>query len=456
MSKRLKPFDATWLLMQSESTPMHVASLFIFEKPADASPTYLRDIVEHFRTCSDFVPPWNYKLKQGLFAGLLPSWVEDNDLDIDYHLRHSALPEPGGERELGILVSRLHSHPLDLSRPLWEIHLVEGLENNRFAMYVKIHHSLIDGVSGMRMIMRALSADPATRGMAPLWTNGAGGDSEKPPAADRKPRAKVGLKTSIGGLAESLRRTARAAMDEDDALVAPYASPHSILSGPMNGQRRFATQQVELARLKGLAKTAGGTLNDVVLYLCGTVLRRYLKESEQLPKKSLTATVPVNLREAGDESLGGTQIGTLYVKLGTDIADPRKRLEAVKLSSEEAKRHLQAMPRSMQLPYTLLTAAPSLLAQAARLDDYMPPLFSLGISNVPGPPEPLYFDGARLQAMYPISLLMRGGALNITCVSCDGMLNFGFTGARDSLPHLQRMAVYLGEAVDELEALLVR
>ncbi len=445
--------------MQSEDTPMHVAALFILEKPSDASSTYLRDIADEFRARRDFAPPWSYKLKQGVLAKLVPAWVEDNDLDIDYHLRHSALPAPGGERELGILISRLHSHPLDMSRPLWEMHLVEGLENNRFAMYVKMHHSLIDGVSGMRLAVRTLSTDPNERNMAPVWTFGGKSSNTDKESGKKSVRQKSKMFASpdlqvVMGIEKALRRSVQAAISDDRGLVAPYASPHTVLSEPMNGQRRFATQQVEMALIKRLAKAVDGTVNDIVLYLCGTVLRRYMREAGYLPKKSLTAAVPVSLRQPGDESVGGNQISSIFVSLGTDIADPRKRLEAIKHSSIEGKRHLKEMPSGAQLPYTMITAVPALLAQIANLNSAVAPMFSVGISNVPGPVEPLYFNGARLLEMYPISLLMKGGALNITCVSCSGMLNFGFTGARDSLPHLQHMAVFLSEAVNELEVLL--
>src|SRR5919198_5547018 len=180
-TKPLSPVDATWLLLESRDTPMHVGGLFEFTPPPDAPADFLKRELERMRSSRAIPPPWNLRLVQGPLVGpRLPLMREDHDVDLDYHVRHSALPHPGGQRELGILVSRLHSHQLDLHRPLWEVHLIEGLEANRFALYSKTHHSLIDGVSGMRLMMRALASDPAKRGMPPFWTVRAGDGRPSP------------------------------------------------------------------------------------------------------------------------------------------------------------------------------------------------------------------------------------------------------------------------------------
>jgi diacylglycerol O-acyltransferase len=460
--RQIPPLDAAWLALESRDTPMHVGGLFQFTRPKDAPADYLKQEFERMRERRAIPPPWNLKLVEAplLGGGRLPFMRETRDVDLDYHIRHSALPHPGGQRELGILVSRLHSNQLDLHRPLWEVHLIEGLEGNRFAMYSKIHHSLIDGVSGMRLIMRALSTDPAERGMGSFWTVGAG----ERPHRDEPPDGSLGALarplqlvrdgvTAATGLSRAALDLALAAVD-DRALQAPYRAPSSVLGGSLGGQRRFATQQYELARVKRLARAADCTLNDVVLYLCGTALRRYLAEHAQVPDRPLTAGIPVNLRDADDQSMG-TAIGIMVAELGTNVANPRERLQAISRSTAEAKRHLSELPPEARTSYTLLVNGPYIAGLVAGLAGHAPIPFSLGISNVPGPTEPLYLNGSRLDSLSPLSLLMHGNALNITCVSYAGTLNFGLTGARDTLPHLQRLAIYMGDALAEIEQLLL-
>jgi len=458
--KQLSPLDAIWLVLESRDTPMHVGGLFEFTLPADASPGYLKEQFERMRDARTIPPPWNLKLVEGPVIGArLPLMREDRDIDLDYHVRHSALPHPGGQRELGILVSRLHSNQLELHRPLWEVHLIEGLQGDRFAIYLKMHHSLIDGVSGMRLILRALSADPDERGMDAFWTVGAG---ERSPGADddgggslteRATGALRDASATISGLSRAALDLGRAAID-DRALQAPYRAPSSALGGRLEGQRRFATQQYEFARLRALAKAADCTLNDIVLYLSGTALRHYLAEHGAIPSRPLTAGIPVNLRAPDDESTG-TAVGMMVAELGTNVAEPRERLEVIKRSTAEAKRHLGELPPEARASYTILVNGPYLTGLVAGLAERSPIAFNVGISNVPGPPEPLYFNGSRLDAVFPLSLLLHGNALNITCVSYAGMMDFGFTGARATLPHLQRLALYMGEAVDEIERILI-
>jgi diacylglycerol O-acyltransferase / wax synthase len=440
---------------------MHVGGLFEFTLPENAPADYLRQEFERMREARTVPPPWNLKLVElPLFGERAPLMRETRDVDLDYHVRHSALPHPGGQRELGILVSRLHSNQLDLHRPLWEVHLIEGLEGNRFAMYSKIHHSLVDGVSAMRLIMRALSKDPDRRGMAAFWTVGAGERPHRPGKQDgvlgavgRPLNAVREAAAALGGLSRAALDLAVAAVD-DRALQAPYRAPSSALGGRLAGQRRFATQQYELERLKRLARSAKCTLNDIVLYLSASALRRYLAEHARIPDRPLTAGIPVNLRAADDQSMG-TAIGIMVAELATNVANPIERLQAITRSTAEAKRHLRGLPPEARTSYTLLVNGPYIAGLIAGLAGHAPIPFNVGISNVPGPTEPLYLNGSRLDALFPLSLLLHGNALNITCVSYAGTLNFGLTGARDTLPHLQRLAIYMGDALLEIERVLL-
>jgi diacylglycerol O-acyltransferase / wax synthase len=458
--RRVSAVDASWLAIESRDTPMHVGGLFEFTQPPDAPPGYLQALFGRMRAAQAVPPPWNLTLVEApLLGSRLPLMREIHDVDLDYHVRHSALPHPGGQRELGVLVSRLHSNELDLRRPLWEVHLIEGLEGNRFAMYSKIHHSLVDGISGMRLIMRAFSSDPAERATPSFWTVAEGSRPDSPRSSEES-RGPLGLPLGLlresasvaAGLSRAGLDLALAAVDARP-LQAPYRGPESVLGERIGGQRRFATQQYDFERVKRIARAAGCTLNDVVLYLSGTALRRYLAEHARLPDRPLTAGIPVNLREAEDQSMG-TAIAFMIAELGTNVADPLERLQTVARSTTEAKRHLNRLPSDARTSYTLLVNAPYIAGLVIGLGGHAPVPFSLGISNVPGPAEPLYIDGSRLDSLFPLSLLTQGNALNITCVSYAGTLNFGFTGARDTMPHLQRLAIYMGEALAEIEGLV--
>ncbi len=459
--KQLSPLEAAWLLLESRDTPMHVGGLFEFTPPEDAGPDFLGETLARMREQRTVAAPWNLKLVEGPLLGpRLPLMREQREVDLDYHVRHSALPHPGGQRELGVLVSRLHSNQLDLHRPLWELNLIEGLDGDRFAIYIKMHHALIDGVSGIRLALRTLSPDPDQRETPAFWTVGSGprAGSDRDAGAGGNPIDRLlGTALSGAGAAIGLGRAGvelGLASVEGGPLSAPYTAPDSALGGRLGGQRRFATQQYELDLIRELAAAADCTLNDVVLYLCSAALRRYLGEHGRIPDRSLTAGIPVNLREAGDESTG-TAIGMLVAELGTDIADSRARIEAIKSSTAEAKRHQRELPPEARTPYTLLLNGPYIAALIAGLGGHAPIPFNVAISNVPGPTEPLYFNGARLDALFPLSLLTHGNALNITCLSYAGTLNFGFTGARDTLPHLQRLAVYMGDSLEEVTAELL-
>ncbi|HEY5858119.1 MAG TPA: wax ester/triacylglycerol synthase family O-acyltransferase [Aldersonia sp.] len=451
VTHRIGALDYNWLRMDSESTPMHIGALFTFEVPHGAGDDFVGRLAAQMRAQTDFAAPWNLRLRRGVRGvrgALVPTWEENNDLDLDYHFRHSALPRPGGERELGVLVSRLHSNPLDRGRPLWEVHLIEGVAPNRFALYLKIHHSLMDGTSGMRTMLAMMSTKAAAGKVVAPWTIG----PEATPATSgsswlRLPNPVPAVRT-VAEVAWGVGR-----LVVDDALVAPHAAPESVLSEPMGGQRRFATARVPLALAKEVAAATGGTVNDVVLWLSGTALRRFLLDSGKLPDKPLVAALPVNLRTDGDDGIG-TNVAMILASIGTSNADPRARLDEIVASTTAAKAHLNGLSDTGKKAYTMVSSNALVFGQLSKLDHVLPPMFSLAISNVPGPSRPMYLAGAKLDAIHPISLLMRKGALNITCVSYDGMIDFGFIGARDTLPHLQRIAEYVSDAAEQMKQFL--
>lgn len=457
VAKRLNPLDWTFLAAETREAMMHVGALMTFAPPAKPEPQLLRRLMDEVRSQAKAYPPWTLKLRTPQFlANPLQAWVEDEDFDVEYHVRRSALPAPGDERELGILVSRLHSHGLDFHRPPWEVHFIEGLEGGRFAIYFKVHHALVDGYTGVRLLSTSMSKSaedtdtPMFYARKPSERSAAAtGSAAKAPTLEALlalAREQMGTSRNIG---KALLNTFRTRSEK--SLVAPMQAPKSVINQKISRNRRFATQQFPVERLKAVARAQGGTLNDAVLALCGAALRRLLSEQGALPSEPLTAMLPVNIRPKDDPG-GGNAVGSILASLATDEADPVARLRRIVASTGEAKAQLQGMTKAGIMQYSALLMAPMLLSQVPGTVGRVRPAFNLVISNVPGPTQPLFFRGYRMEAYYPLSIPMPGYGLNITVVSYLDTLNFGFIGCRDNLPHLQRLAVYSREALEELEA----
>ncbi len=442
---------------------MHVGALLRFTPPPEGARDFHRQLMEELRRDATVYPPWNLRLRHpDLLSSPFQAWVPDTAFDLEYHVRRSALPTPGGERELGILVSRLHSNPIDFHRPPWEVHLIEGLEGDQFAIYFKVHHSLVDGFTGQRMLARSLSTSPHDRNTPMFFSvppptrepraaeSESGAEEEAIPSIDaliHSVRDQVSVTKDVGRAILNVVRSSRA---HDGNLVSPLQAPKSMLNQRISRSRRFATQSFEAERLRRLAKRVGGTLNDVILALLASALRRFLIEHDALPDKTLTAMLPVNVRPKDDPG-GGNAVGAILASLATDIADPSARLDAIIASTGHAKEQLQGMSKNAIMQYGALLIAPILLSMIPGAAGRVRPAFNVVVSNVPGPETPLYFRGWKLEATYPVSIPFHGHALNITVSGYAGTLGFGFIGCRDAIPHLQRLAVYAGEALDELE-----
>ncbi len=296
--RRLSVLDSSFLQLEAAEMPMHIAGLSIFSIPEGKDQEFVGELVEKFRACKVFNNPWNYYLKRPSRFQFQPVLKETFDVDMEYHVRHLALPRPGGERELGQIVARVHSQPLDFRRPLWEVHFIEGLEDNRFAVYMKMHHCLVDGVSGMRLLMSSLSDRPDDPMQLPFWA-----------AVDRTkrivlpPESKKLELPSVGESLNFLRQAGKTILGRSDELVTLRSAPKTVLNGRIHNQRRFATHVESLTRIKAIAKAAECSLNDVVLALSGTVLRAYLLSHDALPKESLTVSIPVALHQPGGTDL---------------------------------------------------------------------------------------------------------------------------------------------------------
>lgn len=445
--RRLSVVDAAFLLLERRETPMHVAGLMIYQLPPEAGPDFIKSLVRRFRSPKQLGAPWNLVLAKAPLSRLAPAVHEISKLDFDYHVRHSALPSPGGERELGELISNLHGVWLDRSRPLWTCHIVEGLENGRFAIYLKIHHALADGVRCIRFLESTHSIRPGDAIQAP-WDRAVVERRAASGARLRLAPPVIGPATLVMAAKHAL--SLNRPTGHVEARVKPFSAPRSRLNGYVTNARRVATQQLDIERLKRIAKRAGVSSNDVYLAVIGAALRSLLVAQDGLPERSLIAAVPFSLRQRGDEG-NGNRVAFSWATLATDVADPKARVSRIKASTAAAKAHVQSMPAAARPLITATLAAPATFAGALGLSRWLPPPMNLVVSNVPGPAATLYLGCARLEALYPLSIPMQGQVLNITCVSYGSHLNVGFTGSRDALPHLQRLAVLSGMALDELE-----
>ncbi len=448
----LNPTDSAFLWMETRNQPMHVAGLNIYTPPADAAPGFVAKLLADWNKALQAKSPFNLRpvLRMGLWY-----WEEDSEFELDYHLRHLALPQPGRIRELLAMVSRLHGNLLDRNRPLWECYVIEGLPGGRFAIYTKMHHALIDGVSGARMMAKSLSTTP-TEHKPPLWAQdlmsrpGGRTKSAPPSLLDQLTNVAKAGKDILPGVGTGLWDSVRGAFAQSIAAL-PYQAPPTPFNVEISGSRRFASQSYSLARFKHIGEAAGATVNDVTLAICAGALREYLATQNKLPKKPLIAMVPVSLHEEG--SAGGNQVSLLLANLATHIADPLKRLQRIVASTTEAKNKLTKMPRLQKMAHGISSISPLGLGMVTGSAEKHP-LFNLVISNVPGPKDALYLSDAHLDEVYPVSIPTHYLALNITISGYGDRLGFGYIACRRSVPALQRMLDYTHNAIVELEAAL--
>ncbi|MCV7396544.1 WS/DGAT/MGAT family O-acyltransferase [Mycobacterium paraseoulense] len=443
----MMPTDAIFLLGESREHPMHVGGLQLFELPSGADRDFVRNLYDRLIAQRDFQP--TFRKHPATFVGGIANlgWSYDNDVDIDYHVRRSAVPSPGRIRELLELTSRWHSSLLDRHRPLWETHVIEGLKDGRFAIYTKVHHALIDGVSAQKLMQRALSTDPDDTEIRAPWSL----PKSKRKSSPVSPlRAALHAAGALAALAPSTVSLARAALLEQQ-LTLPFGAPRTMLNVKIGGARRCAAQSWSLDRLKSVKKAAGVTVNDVVLAMCSGALRYYLLEQNALPEAPLIAMVPVSLRTEDEADAGGNLVGAILCNLGTDSDDPAQRLRTISDSMRSNKTVFSQLPRFQALALSAVnTSALALAAVPGWVSSTSPP-FNIIISNVPGPTQPIYYGGARLDGNYPLSIALDGQALNITLANNAGNLDFGLVGCRRSVPHLQRLLAHLESSLKDLE-----
>ncbi len=459
---RLSGLDASFLYLETPSQLLHVCGLILLD-PATIPGGYAFDeFKDELERRIAGVPMFHRKLKQVPLGIDHPVWIHDDDFDIDRHVHRMALPSPGGERELADLCGHVAGIPLDRSRPLWEFVVIEGLASGKVAVFTKMHHCTVDGVSGANAISYLCSLEPdappietAPTDVSPprdpgdveLLARGILTNLAKPVAVAKLVGPTAGVLTKTIGRARS-----------GTAMAAPLTAPRTSFNGTITGHRTVAVADLALEKIKEIKNAVeSATVNDVVLALCGGALRRYLEERGELPESSLLASVPVSVRGTSRKAGGSNKVSTIFSRLGTDVADPLARLAQVSAANTKAKEHHQAIPADTLQDWAEF-AAPRTFGLAVRmvsslgLADSGPVIHNLVISNVPGPPLPLYFIGARIEGLYPLGPVFHGAGLNITVMSSDGKVHVGAIACREMVPQPWRLTEAFPEELDALHA----
>jgi WS/DGAT/MGAT family acyltransferase len=461
--QRLTGLDATFLYMETPSIHMHVASTAVFD-PSTVPGGYSFDKVKQLvEDRLPLLPPFRRVVKPIPFELHHPLWLEDPHFDLDYHVRRAALPAPGGPQELAEFAAEAMSRPLDRTRPLWEMYVIEGLENGHIATVTKVHHSAIDGVSGAELTVNLLDLQPEP---APVP------EPEQPWEPDRIPSDMELVGFAINSLIrqpilgfKAARRTVETVLQtrrrnrQPDITPPPgyFSAPRTSINCAITPWRRIAFTEATLDDIKMVKNALGGTVNDVVLAVCSGALRQYFTERGETLDSSLQAMVPISVRTEDQKGAMGNQVSSLLVSLASDIADPVERLHAITQGTKGAKEQEQAIGAATLTSEWAEFAAPALAARAARLysrtkvADRTRPLFNVTISNVPGPNFPLYSAGARMVAMYTMGPIADGAALNITVMSYMGTVYFGLVADRDAVPQVGDIAGHIDGALSELK-----
>ncbi len=489
--KQLGGMDATFLNMESGSMYGHVSSMMVFEPQPGTGGAGLEITKRAILSRIDELEPYRRRLVTVPFGLDIPYWIEDPDFDIDYHVRHHAVPPPGSPQQLAEVVSRIIARPLDRRRPLWELYVIEGVENGKYiAQLNKIHHATIDGAAGVLLLGALLDEDPSS---VPAETPPSGWPVEQLPSAVemlsltareyiRRPEKVIRLgihavrsvaatthnpglavlgealaRPLPGPLGKALRSRLRGDRSrEDDLPKLPLLSaPRTPFNATIGPHRRFAYTTVPLEDAREIRRAFGVTFNDVVMALCAATLRRYLELHDALPAEPLVAMVPISVRRADEEDLFRNRVSALTCELATDEADPVKRLMRISRRMVEAKERFDPVSADALQDFTQF-APPAVAGQAMRLlsrlriaDRFNSPV-NVVISNVPGPNHPLYSAGAELKHFYPVSTISDGIGLNLTVQSYNGQLDFGFVGDRDLVPDLWILVDLVHEAMKEL------
>jgi diacylglycerol O-acyltransferase / wax synthase len=467
--KHLSGMDATFFHLETPEMPMHVGSLALVDLPDGYDGDFYEDYKAQMASRLHLAEVFQRKLALMPFELSNPVWVDDDDVDLDYHIRRIILSKPGTFKQLEQYVARLHSSIMDRSRPLWEFYIIEGLKSGQMALYSKVHHAAVDGQAGTALFKAMYDISPEPRAIKPPRRRSSSGQYQLGAAelvgAALKNTAEqyVKLITTLPEAFKALASISLPNLAETLPNLRPGGqglAPRTPLNVSITNQRAYAARRVSLADTKQTAKRMGVTLNDIVLAACSGALRRYLAEENALPKQPLMAAVPVSLRPEGNTE-SNNQVSMMLVSLATDIEDPLERLKTINASSTSSKQLSGNLKAVIPTDYPSF-GAPWLMSGLAtlwgrsRLADNLPPIANVAISNVPGPQVPLYIAGGEVTTYFPVSIPGHSIALNITVQSYNGSLDYGLIACRRAVPDVAEIAEYVVEAHAELNALAAK
>ena len=438
MSK-LSLLDLGFFIAETEASPKHVAGLLIGKRPAKSSPAFAKNLYKEFLTFTDVQPPFNRVIN--FATGSMPQWRDADEVNLAEHVFYHKLPKSKNSRQaLYDFVAKLHTPMLERTRPLWEVHVIDGLGDGRFALYQKMHHAYADGVT-----------------ITPVWTLKHGGHASKLKKRNQeKMRAAM---SEFGGTTRRLLGISRLAAMlflegvklTKNAIALPFlSSAKTPLTGQVTSGRQFTTAGVSMARVDAIRKRTRSTINHVALTCLDGALRRYLSDQGVELNRPIIIQMPVNLRKEGEKT-AGNKIGIVLVELSPPTDDPYVRLRNIGFSLRGVRTMIDSVAPEAIESYTIITGLVAQIAELLKLSNNLPPMGNTLVSNVPGPKEHLYIKGAKIEEMHPISTLPPSNLLNITLFSYAGDLFFGLI-ATDELPNLQRLGEYVQEAFTELEA----
>ncbi|MBK7314235.1 wax ester/triacylglycerol synthase domain-containing protein [Candidatus Aalborgicola defluviihabitans] len=451
MSK-LSLLDLGFFIAESEASPKHVAGLLIFKRPPKSGAAFAKNLYRDYLAATAVKPPFNRIIQFSLNA--LPHWRATDHVDLNQHVFFHTMPKGENDRKaLYALVCKLHTPMLDRSRPLWEVHVIDGLPDGQFALYQKMHHAYADGITMARWTAECYSNSPSDVELTPVWTqkHGGHGSRAKQELLDLTWKEVTGNTRrflGIGRLAamlflESIKLT-------KNAIALPFvSSAKTPLTGQVTSGRQFATAGVSMNRVNAIRTRTRSTLNHIALTCLDGALRRYLVDQGVELRRPITIQMPVNLRKEGEKT-AGNKIGIIQVELSPPTDDPYVRLRNIGYSLRNVRTMVDSVAPEAIESYTIITGLVAQIAEMLKLSNKMPPMGNTLVSNVPGPKEHLYIRGARMEEMHPISTLPPSNLLNITLFSYAGDLFFGLI-ATDELPNLERLGTYVQEAFTELE-----
>lgn len=467
MMKQLSGIDATFLYMETEQTPMHVAGLTLYDLPKGFRGSFHKHFTEFFKSRVHLIPIFGMKLAKAAFEVDHPGWVDAGELDFDYHITAAKLPKPGTQKQLEDLVAELHSTTLDRKKPLWQFTVIEGIEGRQAALYSKVHHAAVDGGSGMLITQALYDVSEEPREVKPAEPKE---PTRIPGQAERAILTANDIMSNMVRQQLTMIESVPKMLSQMTDMIIPVLSgkvglpqifaPRTPFNVTVEAKRSYAARSVSLQDVKGIAKASGAKLNDVVMAITSGAVRKYLLQKQALPDAALVAFVPISLREAGNTDIRNQVFG-MNVPLATNYGDPLKRLKKIQQESGTSKAMAGTVKDAAPSDFTVV-GAPTLLPGLMQLygksglTEVIPQVVNMCISNTAGPPFPLYCAGAKVTALYPVSIATHGCGLNVTVQSYLQHLDFGITADHKAVPDVDDLADLLVESFEELKLAVVK